>query len=186
MGRLLLAGQVFVPSELLALLLLLPALVVINRLSARPRRLVMFSGVGAVFLFERLAPFTFSGPRGEFDLWPFLGWIEVGMPVERAGIVRVPVLLLRADLAAQGSGAPDGLCHRRGRGGVLAIELLQMWQPHQAASIADPLLALGAGLVLRVVDPAARSHRLRLQVAGYSPTRAQPRSMRPSRVRSAV
>lgn len=159
-GRLLLAGQVFVPSELLALLLLLPALVVINRLSARPRRLVMFSGVGAVFLFERLAPFTFSGPRGEFDLWPFLGWIEVGMPVELRGLFAFLFFCCALIWLLKEAALPMGYAIVAVVGGVLAIELLQMWQPHQAASIADPLLALGAGLLLRVVDPSARSRRL--------------------------
>jgi hypothetical protein len=45
-------------------------------------------------------------------------------------------------------------------GGVLVVELLQMWQPHQSASITDPLLALGAGLALKLLDPAAHRRSL--------------------------
>jgi len=155
-GRLLLAGQAFVPSELLALLLLLPALVVVNRLSAGPRRLVMFAAVGAVFLFERLAPFTFSGPPGEFDLWPFLGWIEAGMPVDVRGLLAFLFFCCALTWLLRQATVPMDLAIGIVACAVLAIEVLQMWQPQQSASITDPLLALGAGWVLRALDPARR------------------------------
>lgn len=158
-GRLLLAGQVFVPSELLALLLLLPALVVINRLSARPRRLVMFSAVGAVFLFERLAPFTFTGSPGEFDLWPFLGWTAAGMPVDSRGLLAFLFFCCALMWLLKEAGIPMDFAVAAVVGGVLVVELLQMWQPAQSASITDPLLALGAGLVLKWLDPAPRRRR---------------------------
>jgi VanZ family protein len=159
-GRLLLDGQVFVPSELLALLLLLPALVVINRLSARPRRLVMFGAISAVFLFERLAPFAFSGSPGEFDLWPFLGWMDAGMPVDSRGLLAFLFFCCALIWLLREAAMPMDYAVAAVVGGVLAIELLQMWQPHQSASITDPLLALGAGLTLRLIDPAARGRRL--------------------------
>jgi VanZ family protein len=159
-GRLLLAGQVFVPSELLALLLLLPALVVINRLSARPRRLVMFSAVSAVFLFERLAPFTFTGSRGEFDLWPFLGWIEAGLPVDMRALLAFLFFCCALMWLLKEAAVPLDMAVAAVVGGVLVVELLQMWQPHQSASITDPLLALGAGLALKLLDPAAHRRSL--------------------------
>jgi hypothetical protein len=157
---LLLAGQVFVPSELLALLLLLPALVVINRLSARPRRLLMFSSVGAVFIFERLAPFTFSGSPGEFDLWPFLGWIDAGMPVDWRGLLAFLFFCSALMWLLKQAAIPMDYAIASVVGGVFAIELLQMWQPDQSASIADPLIALGAGLVLKLMDPSAHRRHL--------------------------
>lgn len=159
-GRLLLAGQVFVPSELLALLLLLPALVVVNRLSALPRRLMMFSAVGAVFLFERLAPFIFTGSPGEFDLWPFLGWIETGMPIDPRGLLAFLFFCCALIWLLKEAGISMDFAVAAVVGGVLVVELLQMWQPHQSASITDPLLALGAGLVLRVLDPAPQRRHL--------------------------
>ena len=159
-GRLLLAGQAFVPSELLALLLLLPALVVVNRLSARPRRLVMFGAVGAVFLFERLAPFIFTGSPGEFDLWPFLGWASAGMPVNSRGLLAFLFFCCALMWLLKEAGVRMDYAVTAVVGGVLVIEVLQMWQPGQSASITDPLLALGAGLVLKWLDPAPHRRRL--------------------------
>jgi VanZ family protein len=159
-GRLLLAGQAFVPSELLALLLLLPALVIVNRLSVLPRRLVMFGAVGAVFLFERLSPFTFAGPAGEFDLWPFLGWIEAGMPVDLRGLLAFLFFCSALIWLLRQASVPMDFAVAAVTVAVLAIELLQMWQPQRSASITDPLLALGAGLALRAIDPARKRGRL--------------------------
>ena len=139
--------------------ILRPALVVINRLSSRPRRLVMFGAIGAVFLFERLAPFTFSGSPGEFDLWPFLGWMDAGMPVDSRGLLAFLFFCCALIWLLREAAIPMDYAVAAVVGGVLAIELLQMWQPHQSASITDPLLALGAGLVLRLIDPAARGRR---------------------------
>ena len=140
--------------------LLLPALVVVNRLSALPRRLMMFSAVGAVFLFERLAPFIFTGSPGEFDLWPFLGWIETGMPIDPRGLLAFLFFCCALIWLLKEAGIPMDFAVAAVVGGVLVVELLQMWQPHQSASITDPLLALGAGLVLRVLDPAPQRRHL--------------------------
>lgn len=159
-GRLLLADQVFVPAELLALLLLLPALVVVNRLSPGPRRLLLLVALGAVFLFDRLAPFSFTAVPGQFDLWPFLGWIDAGFPVDSRALLALLFFCCALIWLLRETGASLDLAIGIVVGAVLFIELLQLWQPGRAASIADPLVALALGLFLRMIDPSSSRRTL--------------------------
>ena len=153
-GRLLVANQTFLPGELLALLLLLPMLLVMHRLRPRPRRAVLVFAVIVVLLIDGLAPFDFAPPMGRFDLWPFLGWFEIGLP---AAIQLIDWSELFGKLFLYGAllwvikewGASIGVAVIALTATVLAIEVLQAWLPEQSASITDPLLALGVGLAFR-------------------------------------
>lgn len=153
-GRLLVANQTFLPGELLALLLLLPMLLVMHRLRPRPRRSVLVLAVMVVLLIDGLAPFDFAPPMGRFDLWPFLGWFEIGLP---ATIQLIDWSELFGKLFLYGAllwvikewGATIGAAVIALTATVLAIEVLQAWLPEQSASITDPLLALAVGLGFR-------------------------------------
>ena len=153
-GRLLVASQTFLPGELLALLLLLPMLLVMHRLRPRPRRAVLVFAVIVVLLIDGLAPFDFTPPIGRFDLWPFLGWFEIGLP---NAIQLIDWSELFGKLFLYGAllwvikewGASIGIAVIALTATVFAIEVLQAWLPEQSASITDPLLALGVGLGFR-------------------------------------
>jgi VanZ family protein len=153
-GRLLVANQTFLPGELLALLLLLPMLLVMHRLRPRPRRSVLVLAVTAVLIIDGLAPFDFTPPVGHFDLWPFLGWFEIGLP---AAIQLIDWTELFGKLFLYGAllwvikewGASIGFAVIALTTTVLTIEVLQAWLPDQSASITDPLLALLVGLTFR-------------------------------------
>jgi VanZ family protein len=153
-GRLLVANQTFLPGELLALLLLLPMLLVMHRLRPRPRRTVLVLAVIVVLLIDGLAPFDFAPPMGRFDLWPFLGWFELGLP---ATIQLIDWTELFGKVFLYGAllwvikewGATIGVAVIALTGTVLGIEVLQAWLPEQSASITDPLLALAVGLGFR-------------------------------------
>lgn len=153
-GRLLVANQTFLPGELLALLLLLPMLLVMHRLRPRPRRAMLVLAVMVVLLIDGLAPFDFAPPMGRFDLWPFLGWFELGLP---ATIQLIDWSELFGKLFLYGAllwvikewGATIGAAVIALTATVLAIEVLQAWLPEQSASITDPLLALAVGLGFR-------------------------------------
>ena len=153
-GRLLVANQTFLPGELLALLLLLPMLLVMHRLRPRPRRAMLVLAVMVVLLIDGLAPFDFAPPMGRFDLWPFLGWFELGLP---AAIQLIDWSELFGKLFLYGAllwvikewGATIGAAVIALTATVLAIEVLQAWLPEQSASITDPLLALAVGLGFR-------------------------------------
>jgi VanZ family protein len=155
-GRLLVASQSLVPAELLALLLLLPLVVLMHRLSPRPRRAALMLAVATVLIIEGLAPFDFTPPTQGFDLWPFVAWFEMGVPAAVQAFDWVELfgkLFLFAALAwtIKQWGASIGVAIAAVPGMALLIELLQMWLPQQHASIADPLLALAVGLVLRAL-----------------------------------
>lgn len=153
-GRLLVANQTFVAGELLALLLLLPMLLVMHRLRPRPRRAALVLALLVVLIIDGLAPFDFTPPMGHFDLWPFLGWFEMGLP---AAIQLIDWTELFGKLFLFGAllwvikewGASLPVAVIALTTTVLAIEVLQAWLPDQSASITDPLLALGVGLAFR-------------------------------------
>jgi VanZ family protein len=153
-GRLLVANQTFLPGELLALLLLLPMLLVMHRLRPRPRRSVLVLAVMVVLLIDGLAPFDFAPPMNRFDLWPFLGWFQIGLP---AAIQLIDWSDLFGKVFLYGAllwvikewGASIGFAVAALTATVLVIEILQAWLPEQSASITDPLLALGVGLGFR-------------------------------------
>ncbi len=153
-GRLLVANQTFLPGELLALLLLLPMLLVMHRLRPRPRRAALVFAVTVVLLIDGLAPFDFAPPMGRFDLWPFLGWFQLGLP---AAIQLIDWSELFGKLFLYGAllwvikewGASVGFAMIALTAIVLSVEVLRAWLPDQSASITDPLLALGVGLAFR-------------------------------------
>jgi VanZ family protein len=153
-GRLVVANQTFLPGELLALLLLLPMLLVMHRLRPRPRRTALVLAVTVVMLIDGLAPFDFAPPMRRFDLWPFIGWFELGLP---AAIQLIDWSELFGKLFLYGAllwvikewGASVGFAMIALAVTVLVIEILQTWLPEQTPSITDPLLALGVGLAFR-------------------------------------
>lgn len=155
-GRLLVASQTLVPAELLALLLLLPLVVLMHRLSSQPRRAALALAVASVLIIEGLAPFDFTPPMRGFDLWPFMAWFELGVPAAVQAFDWVELfgkLFLFAALVwtIKEWGASIGVATAAVTGMALLIELLQMWLPQQHASITDPLLALAVGLALRAL-----------------------------------
>src|SRR5690606_443219 len=134
-GRLLVANQTFAPSELIALLALLPLVVFMHRMAPQPRRTALAAAVVAVVLIESLAPFDFTASAAAFDLWPFLdGFRESGAPQfdwqEALGL-----LFLYAALTwvLHEWGASIDLAAAVAAALALAIEVLQAWLPHRDA-----------------------------------------------------
>jgi hypothetical protein len=129
-------------------------LLVMHRLRPRPRRATLVFAVIVVMIIDGLAPFDFAPPRGHFDLWPFLGWFEIGLP---AALALIDWTELFGKLFLYGAllwvikewGATVGVAVIALVATVLGIEVLQQWLPDQSASITDPLLALAVGLAFR-------------------------------------
>jgi VanZ family protein len=153
-GRLVVANQAFVAAELLALLLVLPLVVLMHRLTPQPRRAALVLAVVAVIIMEGLAPFDFARGGAYFDLWPVLEWFEAG--VERT-IATTDWVQLFGHLFLSGAlvwvlrewGAPLDLAVGVAVGLATTIEVLQSWLPQHDATITDPLLTLGVGLAMR-------------------------------------
>ena len=158
-GRLVVASQAFVPAELLALLLLLPMVVLMHRLRPRPRRAALVLAVVALLVIEELAPFDFSPQAAHFDFWPFMGWADGSW-----GLLTIDWVQLFGKLFLYGSllwvvrewGASTDFAFGVMLTIAVVIETLQIWLPGEYASITDPLLALGIGLVFRSLYKRAR------------------------------
>lgn len=153
-GRLLVANQAFVPSELVALIALVPIVVLMYRMTQGPRRLLLIGTMLALFIYERLAPFTFTGPAPAFDFWPFLAWFATGWPEALTSIDWIAffgtVFLLAALLWVL---RYAGVSFRLAAGIMLALavatECLQLWLPERTASITDPVIALVVVIAFR-------------------------------------
>lgn len=162
-GRLLVTNQTFVADELIALVLLMPLLVLMHRLTPRVRLRALLIGLIAVLIIEGLAPFDFTRPSSSFDFWPFRIWFE---PIEDpTNAVDWSGLLGRLFLSTallwllREARVPINAAIAIVVGTALAIEVLQLWLPHQSGSITDPVLALAIGLLVRALDR-ARARRL--------------------------
>lgn len=153
-GRLIVANQAFVPSELLALLLLLPMVVLTYRMTAAPRRWLLLIAVVVAVCIDRLAPFDFASAPSRLDLWPFLGWFDAGIVAALRAIDWVELFGLLFVLGAllwiiKENGASANLAMTLVTAAALLFEILQLWLPGHHASVTEPALALALGLVFR-------------------------------------
>jgi VanZ family protein len=156
-GRLLVADQAFVPSELVALVMLLPVLVVTDRLTLGPRRTLLVLSILLVFLGYRLAPFEFTAPASTFDFWPFLAWFDAGLSEALQtidwSIVFGQVFLYAAVLwCVKQCGTSMSLASISMLMLTLATEIVQLWLPGQTGSIADLAIALAVALAFVYAD----------------------------------
>lgn len=165
-GRLFIEDLGFVPSELIALVLLLPLLVLLHRLRGLPRRMLLLAAFATVFVCERLVPFSWSSSVGQFDLWPFLSWVDAGLPLHLHSLLAelfefaALIWLLRE----------AGVALRLGVWlvplAVLLLEVLALWMPGRDGSLTAPVLALATTMTMRyLMRPARRD--------GFTPQRVR-------------
>jgi VanZ family protein len=164
-GRLLVADQAFIASELLALVLLLPMMVVTDRLTPGPRNALLLGSVLIVLLTYRLAPFELAPTASTFDFWPFLVWFNVGI-AETLRITDWPYLFGEAFLF----GALLWTLKRCGSSiefacvtmlvFVVVTEAIQLWLPGQSGSLTEIAIAVAiAWLFYRIERRSRRSLR---------------------------
>jgi len=141
-AQLLLATQAFVPAELLALLLVLPGLVMLNGLRHTARTRVLLIAVCLLLIVLELTPFGFQPHAHTFDLWPFLGWMAAGYPVdfgwllERAFIYACLAWLLK-ELGWRSLAAAAGTLII-----VLAVEIATLWHSSGHPGLTRPAIAV--------------------------------------------
>lgn len=153
-GRLLVVDQALIPSELLALALLVPLVVVLYRVHPQPKRTFLVLVVITLSITQALAPFDFAATAGGFDWWPFLGWLQAGW---ETSLQRIDTTVLFGKLFLYAA-LFWVICEWSRSANVAmlvlvvlatTLEVLQIWLPAQRASITDPLLALAMGALLR-------------------------------------
>jgi VanZ family protein len=160
-GRLLVADQAFIPSELVALIVLLPVLVVTDRLTPGPRRALLVLSMLIVFVGYRLAPFEFAAGSSRFDLWPFLAWFNAGISATWHGIdwsvVFGEIFLYAAMLwCVKHSGTSMTFAAIVMLALTLVTEVMQLWLPGQTGSLTDLVLALAVALTFSYADRHSR------------------------------
>jgi VanZ family protein len=160
-GRLVVANQAFVPSELLALSVLLPLVVLMYRMTADPKRLSLLGAILIVFVFERLTPFTFSASSVAFDFWPFMRWLDAGvvaafLGVDWIGFFGTVFLFAALFWVLRHAGTPFRLASGILLALVLMTEILRLWLPLHSASITDPMIALLVVMLFRYTQQRQR------------------------------
>jgi VanZ family protein len=155
-GRLTVANQAFVPSELLALLLLLPMVLVMHWLTPAPRRLILVGAIIGVFLFVRLTPFDFAASPAAFDFWPFLHWFDAGAPdawwlIDWPEFFGTLFLFAAVMWVVRHSGLSFNIAVGTLMVLVFITEMMQLWLPARTGSLTDPVLALSVVLAFRYV-----------------------------------
>lgn len=153
-GRLVVANQAFVPAELLALILLLPIVALMYRMTSGPKRLLLPVSMLILFFFERLAPFNFAATPADFDFWPFLRWSDAGFSASLLAVdwpaffgllFMFSALLWVIRYAGASFNAAAGVLLAL----ALATEVLQLWLPDRAGSLTDPVIALAVITLFR-------------------------------------
>jgi hypothetical protein len=152
-GRLVVASQSFVPSELVAFVLLLPALILLTRLHTGPRHLLLFIAMGSVVYFEMMVPAEASNQGQSFDWLPFITWFDAGMPIDWVILFKKLFLFGALVWLFTEAGAPRGIAAVIVTTLVTMIQIIQQYLPDHAGTLTDPLLALAVGLLFRFFTP---------------------------------
>jgi VanZ family protein len=147
-------GHVFVPSELLALMLLMPTLLVFDRLTPGPRRFILAAAVIGLLIYDSFVPFQRADTMGRFDLWPFMAWIDAGFPVDWYWLARRACYFAAAVWVLKEWGLSMRATTIAVPVGVLGVEVAQLWALGHQASITEPALALAVAWVMRTLDGA--------------------------------
>ncbi len=158
-GRLLFVTPAFIASELLALALLLPTLVILHKFRSAPQSAVVLIAFALLFVYERLIPFNFGSMEHNFDFWPFMAWIHNGMPIDADLLLRKLFVFGALIWLLKDAGLPMQTAMISVVLVVLGIEVLHLWQPGHSSSLTDPVLALLMGLLMRFASDERKTRR---------------------------
>ncbi len=159
LGRLLLVTPPFTSAELLALALLLPTLVLLHGFLSAPQRWVVLLPFSLMFAWPYLTPWQFGDANNHFDFWPFLAWIQQGMPIHAEPLLHAlfaysALIWLLKDVGLHVRHAWWAVTAL-----VLLLEVLQLWMPGRHPSITDPALAFATGWLMQAISTEPRRRR---------------------------
>jgi VanZ family protein len=160
-GRLLLADQAFIAPELLALLLLLPTLIIVNRLRPGPRRMLLITGLLVVVISQALMPFQFTPARATFDWWPFVDWMRAGMKIDIGMLMERFFLYAALTWLLRESGVSAVIAVVWVTLLVLVLSIAQLWVVGAPGSISEPVIACAAASLLSLIDSGGKRRALR-------------------------
>jgi VanZ family protein len=150
LGRIMVVGKVLVPSELLALVLGIPAAAVMAAVPDRRRATLLALLLAGVIVLQGLKPFEFLAQRNSFSWVPFMNSLSDSLEVNYSVLLEkcfwyfslVWLLARRTGIVISTAIAAVLLA---------LIEMAQLWLPGRSAEITDPLLALAAGILIALL-----------------------------------
>mgnify|MGYP006274463453 FL=1 len=151
-GRLLFVIAPFNVSELIALVLLLPVLVVLHKLASVIQTILLFSAMAVWFAYQQLAPFQITHHSHAFDYLSVIRWVTEGMNINlefllsRVFVFAALIWTLKQLNLSMRTAAIVVVA------GVLTIEIVQLWQVGQSSSLTDPVLALVMGVIMQLAS----------------------------------
>lgn len=155
-GRLLFVTPAFIPSELVALVLLLPTLILLHKLRGAPQSLLVLLVYGLWFLHGQLSPYEFSATSGRFDFWPFKQWLEQGMPIDAEALLGKCFAYAALIWLLKDAGMMMVLSRWLVVATVLLMEFVHLWQPVQQGSLTNPAIALCVGWLMQLASDERR------------------------------
>jgi VanZ family protein len=160
-GRLLFVISPFNVSELIALVLLLPALVILHKLASSIQAVLLFTALAVWFIYQQLAPFHLTEKPHSFDYLSVMRWITEGMPIDLGFLFSELFVFAALIWSLKQLGLSMRTAMLLVVTSVLAIEVVQLWQMERSSSLTDPFLAAAIGVVMRLASN-ERSHKTRL------------------------
>lgn len=168
-GRLIVANQTFVAAELVALVLLLPLLLVIMRMTLQPKRVLLLLVLLIAFALDRFAPFVFTTTAGTVELLPGAAHFpssigdSIGSAFATIDVVQVfgRLFLFGALVwAIRQTGASVSTAVAVMVILVIVTTVARLWLVNGSATLADPVLALVVGAAFRYVYQQRRDRSL--------------------------
>ena len=149
-GRLLFVMSPFNFSELIALVLLLPALVLLHKLASGIQAVVLFALLATWFVYQQLAPFHLNATAHQFDYASTMHWLTEGMPIDLEFLFGKLFIFAALIWTLKQVGLSTRTAMIAIVLAVLCIEIIQLWQVGQVSSLTSPVLALCTGMIMRL------------------------------------
>jgi VanZ family protein len=159
LGRVVIVGKVLVASELLALVLAVPAAAVLVAIQDRRRATLLAVLLASVIVMQGLKPFTFLSAPHAFSWVPFMSSLSDSLEVNYSVLLEKCFWYFSLVWLLTRSATRLPLATIMVVALLALIEVGQLWLPERSAEITDPLLACVAGILLALLG---RAEALRL------------------------
>jgi VanZ family protein len=151
-GRVLFVSPAFDSSELLALLLLLPALIVVHALRWIPATIIVLCALFTLYICDHVLPLNIGIFHASFDAIPFVSWAKEGFALDINALLHMLFLFAAMIWLLKAAGLSLRITVMLVVMLLVGIEVLHLWQAGRTGSITRPALALCVGLLTMAID----------------------------------
>ena len=151
-GRILLVSPAFDSSELLALVLLLPALVFVHALRWIPATVTVLLATLVIYAYDHVLPLNMGEFHWNFDLIPFVAWIRAGASLDLNILLHMLFVFAAMIWLLKESSLSLRTSVVLVVGAILGVEIFHLWQAGRSGSITHPVFALAVGWLMMVID----------------------------------